>query len=108
MIDRQNRYKQMELLLGGVVGADILLFIIYWIAAGSAIIWLKAVSAVLIVLLSLACIGYLYMTKELLKRRSLWIGLAAAAIVVCTLLSLILRFPSPNPLKAAEIIKTIL
>ena len=98
MADRQNRYKQMELILSGVIGVDLLLFLIYLIAAGSAVIWLKAICAVLVFMISLACIGYLYLTKELFKRRSLWIGLAAAAIVVCTLMSLILHFPCPNPL----------
>lgn len=98
MIDRQNRYKQMERIFSYVIGVDLFLFLLYMIAAGSAIIWLKAVCAVFIFLISFACIAYLYMTQELLKRRSLWIGLAFAAIILCTLMSLILRFPSPNPL----------
>ena len=98
MSDRQVRYKQMERILSGVICVDILLFVIYLIAAGSAIIWLKAVCSVFVFIISLACIAYLYLTKELFKRRSLWIGLAAAAIVLCTLVSIILHFPCPNPL----------
>lgn len=101
MADQQNRYKKMEFTMTCALGVDLLLFIVYLIAAGTAVIWLKAVTAVLIFLISLACLGYLYLTKEIAKRRSLWITLAAGAIVLCTLLSLILGFPSPNPLKDA-------
>lgn len=111
MAEPQNRYKQMEFLMICALGADLILFIIYMIAAGGAVIWLKAITAVLTILLSVACLGYMYLTKELTKRRSFWITLAAGAILLCTILSLILNYPSPNPLKvkeAAEVISFII
>ena len=109
MADQQNRYKQMEFIMTCALGADLLLFIIFLITSGCAVIWLKAVTAVLIFLLSLASLGYLYLTKELMKRRSIWMSLAAAAIIICTLLSLILGFPSPNPLKdTAAVISSLI
>ena len=37
----------------------------------------------------------LYMTRELLRRRSIWMTLAAACVIICVLVSLILKFPSP-------------
>lgn len=107
MSEQQIRYKQMERLIGCVLGAAVLLFIIYLIAAGCGVVWLKAVTSILVILAGAGCIGYLYMTQELLKRRSLWMGMAAAALVLCTLLSLIFCFPSPNPLKAPEILELI-
>lgn len=99
MADPQSRYKQMEFMMACALGADLLLFVIFLIAAGGAVIWLKAVTAVLVFLLSLASLGYLYLTKELMKRRSIWMTMTAGVLILCTLLSLILNFPCPNPLK---------
>ena len=107
MAEPQNRYKQMELYVGCALGVDLLFFVIYMIAAGSSVIWLKVVCAVLVFLIGLAVVGYLYLTKELFKRRSQWMVVAAAALILCTLFSLILRFPCPNPLKTPEILELI-
>ena len=101
MADRQSqsRYKQMQFYLTIALIADFALFVLYLIVAGSGIIWLKIVLAVLIFLISLAALAFLYLTKELLRRRSLWMTLGAGAIALCLLFSLILNFPSPNPRK---------
>jgi len=97
MAERKNRYKQMERSMVCVLGADFVLFVLYLICAGAGITWLKVTLAILGILISGGCIGYLYMTQELLRRRSLWMGTAAAAIAICLLTSLILNFPSPKP-----------
>ena len=65
-------------------------------------LWLKIVLAVLGFILSGLLLWYLYSTKELLKRRSLWISTGAAALAICLLFSLILNFPSPNKYKQAD------
>ena len=44
-----------------------------------------ALLLVLCILLSLACLAFLYVSKELLRQRSLWMSTAAAAILVCLL-----------------------
>jgi len=77
---------------------DLVLFIIYLIAAGNGVIWLKATAAVLTILVSLLCLAFLYLNKEIYRQRSLWMSACALAILVCVLFSLILNFPSPNPL----------
>ena len=79
--------------------ANAALFILYMIVAGVGIIWLKVILAILTCLVAVACIGFLYISKELTKPRSLWMSTAAIAIVVCLLFSLILNFPSPNKYK---------
>ena len=76
--------------------ADAVLFVLYLICAGSGIIWLKVILAILAIALSGLCLFFLYSTRELLRQRSLWMSACAAAVLICTLASLILNFPSPN------------
>lgn len=96
------RYKEMERYMTYALCSDAAIFVLYLLFAGLGITWLKVVFAIIALVLSGLLLGYLYMTKELLKRRSFWISTGAAAIVVCTLFSLILNFPSPNKYKPAE------
>ena len=57
---------------------------------------LKVVTAIFCFLISGAILYYLFMTRELLRRRSFWMTVAAACIIVCLLFSLILKFPAPK------------
>ena len=75
--------------------ANVGLFVLYLIFAGFGVIWMKAIMAILSILLSLACLGFLYLCQELLRRRSQWMTLSAAALLLCTLMSLLLNYPSP-------------
>ena len=97
MARRNNRYKKLEQNLTYAIGADFLLFIIYLIAAGNGVIWLKVLSTLFAFVISLGVLGILYLSQELLRRRSLWMTAAAASIFVCILFSLILNFPAPAP-----------
>lgn len=96
---RKNNYQQMQWYLIYALIAAAGMFALYLVFAGFGIIWLKVVTAVLAILISFACLAYLYLTKELLRSRSLWMSTAAAAIIVCLLFSLVLNFPSPNKYK---------
>ena len=98
MANNTNRYKIMERNMTYVLLGDLLLFIFFLIFAGNGIAWMKVVLTILITMVSLGVIAFLYLTKELLKKRSLWMGTAAAAILICTLFSLILKFPAPAPM----------
>ena len=102
MANKSTRYTEMERYMTYALCADTVLFILYLIFAGFGVTWLKIVLAVLGIALSGLLLLYLYFTKELLKRRSLWISTGAAAIAVCLLFSLILNFPSPNKYKPKE------
>ncbi len=99
MSSRPKRYKDIERYMTYVLCADAAVFILYLIFAGIGIVWLKTTLAILGILASVLLLGYLFMIKEVLKRRSLWISTGAAAIVICLLFSLILNFPSPNKYK---------
>ena len=95
MGNKNTRYTQMQQYMTIALLANAGLFLLYLIFAGFGVIWMKAITAILSILLSGCCVGYLYLCQELLKRRSLWMSTAAAALFVCTLVSLILNYPSP-------------
>jgi len=82
----------MKILIG-----DGLLFFLYMFAAGGIGTWMivKVITAVLCFLISGLVLGYLYLTHELMHRRSLWMVTACAAIIICLLVSLFLGYPCP-------------
>ncbi len=102
MAQSRNRYKEMERYMTYALIADAVLFVLYLICAACGIIWLKVILAILAMSLSALCLYFLYATKELLRQRSLWMSACAAAVLVCTLASLLLNFPSPNKYKNNE------
>lgn len=91
MAPNNNRYKEMERYMTYALLADLLFFILYLCCAG--IIWLKVIFSILVIVLSGSSLFYLYVTKELLKQRSLWMSAAAASMLVCLLFSLLVNFP---------------
>ena len=97
MSNRNNRYKQMEKKMSCVLLADFVLFVIFLFASGFGVIWLKVITSIIAIIASILCLGFLFLTQELLRRRSLWMTAAAAAILLCTVFSLILGYPSPAP-----------
>lgn len=91
-----NRYKDMERIITfALIGAAIL-FIIFLIASGTGNIWLKILCALVAAAISGGCLWILYQSQELLKERSLWMSVSAAAIIICIIASLLLNYPSPN------------
>lgn len=94
MTNEAKRFKQMETMMTAVLIAAAVFFIIYLIAAGSGVIWLKVLMAIITILVCSLCLAYLYMTKLLLRPRTLWMTLAAGSLIICLLFSLILNFPS--------------
>ena len=88
----------MERSITAALLLDLFIFIIYMISAGNEIIWLKVLTILGILALSGGCLYLLYISRELLKQRSLWMTAGAAAILICLLFSLILNFPSPKPI----------
>lgn len=93
MAKRNNRYRQFDMLMTKVVLGDVFLFLLYLLSAATGIGFLKVITAIIIILGSGLCMGYLYLTQELLKKRSLWMGLSFASIILLTLVSLICRVP---------------
>ena len=97
MRKRNNRYKQMELKMSCVLLAEFIFFVIFLFAAGFGVTWLKVITSIITIIASILCLGFLFLSQELLRRRSLWMTAAAAALLLCTLFSLILGYLSPAP-----------
>lgn len=96
MMDRnKTRYKKMETIMTAVLCLDAVIFLAYLIFAGMGMVGLKVTAAVLCFLISGAVLYFLFMTRELLRRRSIWMTVAAVCVILCVLASLLLRFPAP-------------
>ena len=94
---KRMRYKQIDQLLTRVLIADTAVFILFLIFAGFGITIMKVLTVIIALLLSGLCLAYLYMLGEFKKARSRWLVMGFAASILCTLVSLILNFPSPAP-----------
>ena len=95
MNSKKTRYQKMEAIVTGVLCVDAVIFVAYLIFAGSGMVAMKAITAIITLLLSGAVLYFLYITRELLRKRSIWMTLAAACIILCLVASLILHFPAP-------------
>ena len=90
---KPNKYKDFEQFMTIALCADAVAFLLYMIFAGLGIIWLKVILTIVCFLISGYILYCLYMSKELLRQRSLWMTVAAASIILCIFFSLILNFP---------------
>ena len=93
MAKRNNRYRNFDKLMTKVVIGDVFVFLVYLLSAFAGVGFLKVTAALIAILGSALCIGYLYLTKEWLKKRSLWMTLSFASVILCTLVSLICKVP---------------
>ena len=101
MATKKSRYKALDELMTKVLIADGGIFLLYLLFAGLGVGFLKVVFAILGLGLSALCLGFLFLTNELLRKRSLWMTAGAAAVIICILVSMIANYPSPDPLKNA-------
>ena len=98
MARRNNRYKQMERYMTYALLFDLFMFILFLVYSGMGIVWVKVITSIVSIAVSVLCLAFLYLNRELLRTRSLWMTVAATAIIACILFSLMLGYPSPNPL----------
>ena len=92
-----DRYKQMERYLTTAILLDTLLFVLFLIYSWSGVLWVRVTTAVLTLLISSGVVYLLYLNKELLRRRSLWMTTACISIIACVVFSLLLGYPCPPP-----------
>lgn len=100
IVATRMRYKQIDQLLTRVIIADTTIFVLYLIFAALGLSVLKAILAIIALLLSGLSLAYLYKIGEFKKARSRWLVMGFCSIVLCTLVSLILNYPSPAPVTA--------
>lgn len=98
---KRNRYKEMERYMTYVLLGEAAAFVLYLLFAGLGIGWLKVTLAIIAILVAGLCLAYLYMTGELLRKRSLWMSVGFASVTLCLLVSLLLSYPGPGK-SAAE------
>ncbi len=97
---KRNRYREMESLMTKIILGDVLVFVLYLVCArlgGDIFSTLKVVTAIIAIFGSLLCVGWLYLTGEFTRRRSLWMVTAFICIVICVVVSILLNFPCPKP-----------
>lgn len=92
---KRNRYRELEYYMTRVLIADVAVFALFFLFSALGWTALKVITAIVSILVSLLCLGYLYMTNELRRKRSLWMVTGAGAVLLCTLVSLILSWPGP-------------
>ena len=94
---KRNRYREMESwMTKGSVG-DARVFVLYLRFAGLGLTVVKVAAAIIAILGSLLGLGWLVITGEFSRRRSLWMVTGFIAIVLCVLVSLLLGYPGPAP-----------
>ena len=93
----RNRYREMESIMTKVLIGDGLAFLLYMFAASRVGAWgvIKGIAAFLAIAISVLSLVWLFMTKEMTRRRSLWMVTACVSILACVLVSLCLGYPSP-------------
>ena len=94
---KRNRYREMESLMTKVIVGDALVFVLYLLFAGLGLTVVKVAAAIIAILGSLLGLGWLVITGEFSRRRSLWMVTGFIAIVLCVLVSLLLGSPGPAP-----------
>ena len=94
---KRTRYREMESLMTKVIVGDALVFVLYLLFAGLGLTVVKVAAAIIAILGSLLGLGWLVITGEFSRRRSLWMVTGFIAIVLCVLVSLLLGYPGPAP-----------
>ena len=92
---KRNRYREMESLMTKIIIADAVVFVLYLIFAGLGWTVLKVITAIIAIFGSLLCLGWLYITGEFPRRRSLWMVTGFIVIALCVVVSLLLNYPAP-------------
>lgn len=93
-------YREFERLMSWVLGIDVMLLLIYLMAAARGVGWLKNILAGLAIACAVLSVGFLFLNRELNRPRSRWLVTGFCAIVVCLLVSLLFRYPRPAPTEA--------
>ena len=94
MANKRSRYLEMEALMTKVILGDLALFFLYFIVAALGVVWLKIILGLFVMIISGLGLGFLYMTRELTRTRSLWMTAACGSMLICQLFSLLLNYPS--------------
>ena len=93
MAKRRNRYREMEFQMTRILIGDAAVFVLYLLFANAGWGFLKGLTAIVAIVASALCGGFLYINGEWRKRRSQWMFMGFAGILLCMLFSLIFKVP---------------
>ena len=93
----RNRYREMEKNMTRIILGDALVFVLYLLCAGFGWSVRKLITAIFDLFGYVLCVGWLYLTGEMNRRRSLWMVTAVVCIAICGVVSLVLGYPAPAP-----------
>ena len=96
---KRMRYKTIEKYLTYTLLADTAVFALFLLYSGLGVVALKVITALLVIVASGLSLAYLYMIGETKKRRSRWIVLGFACLLLVLFVSLILKYPAPALVK---------
>ena len=96
---KRMRYKTIEKYLTYTLLADTAVFALFLLFSGLGAVALKVITSILIIGASGLSLVYLYMIGETKKRRSRWLVLGFACLLLCLFVSLILNYPAPAIVK---------
>ena len=92
---KRMRYKTIEKYLTYALIGNTALFALFLLFSGLGAVALKVITSILIIGASGLSLVYLYMIGETKKRRSRWLVLGFACLLLCLFVSLILNYPAP-------------
>ena len=92
---KRQRYRALEKLMTEILLGDALVFILFLIFSSKGLNVLRVITATLSILASVLSVGWLFITGELLRRRSFWMVTGFSSIFLCLIISLILKYPCP-------------
>ena len=92
---KRNRYRALEKLMTEILLGDVLVFILFLVFSSKGLNVLRVITATLSILPSVLSVGWLFITGELLRRRSFWMVTGFSSIFLCLIISLILKYPCP-------------
>ena len=92
---KRNRYRALDKLMTEILLGDALVFILFLIFSSKGLNVLRVITATLSILASVLSVGWLFITGELLRRRSFWMVTGFSSIFLCLIISLILKYPCP-------------
>lgn len=92
---KRNRYRALEKLMTEILLGDVLVFILFLVFSSKGLNVLRVITATLSLLASVLSVGWLFITGELLRRRSFWMVTGFSSIFLCLIISLILKYPCP-------------
>ena len=96
---KRNRYRELEDLMTKVILGDVGFFLLYLLFAWKELVALKVITAIITIVGSLLSLAWLVLTGEFTRRRSLWMVTGFSCIFLLILVSLLLGYPCPAPVR---------